>query len=309
VTVPVRISRSAAGSFLLGLVCLGCGVLALVSGLYPALFAVALLAVGSAYLAVRALLYADRGRGSLHGKSLAVLGIVATTSGLVTGGMLPTTEWTTEAARQRTAENELQKVYLAMCCYFAAHRNLPPPILRDKYGKPLHSWRVLLLPYLGEESLYKEFVLDEPWDSPHNYPLLAKMPEVYQCPGAATSQPYATFYQVFDGWDTPFMPKMGGVHLPPSPGDGNGPVILVVEPGEAVPWSKPVDLPYSHDSPLPDLGGVFRGGTRYSGYGKLDGFHALLADGTVRFIPRRILGEHEVYIRPLIAPFGEGPDW
>ena len=51
----------------------------------------------------------------------------------------------------------------------------------SRNGTPLLSWRVAILPYLGEseKALYGQFKLSEPWDSPHNKALLAKMPKVY----------------------------------------------------------------------------------------------------------------------------------
>ena len=57
-------------------------------------------------------------------------------------------------------------------------------------SRPRRSWpewhaspelRVAILPYLGEseKALYGQFELSEPWDSPNNKALLAKMPKVY----------------------------------------------------------------------------------------------------------------------------------
>jgi hypothetical protein len=37
------------------------------------------------------------------------------------------------------------------------------------------SWRVKLLPYLEQDHLYRQFKLNEPWDSPHNQALLKEM--------------------------------------------------------------------------------------------------------------------------------------
>ena len=68
----------------------------------------------------------------------------------------------------------------------------PPAALRDSGGLPLLSWRVLLLPYLGHNDLYRRFHLDEPWDGPHNKALLAEMPEVYAPPEAAVIDGLAT---------------------------------------------------------------------------------------------------------------------
>lgn len=55
--------------------------------------------------------------------------------------------------------------------YQHKHGRLPPAVVHGPEGKPLHSWRVLLLPFIGQEALYKQFKLEEPWDSPHNLSL------------------------------------------------------------------------------------------------------------------------------------------
>ena len=59
--------------------------------------------------------------------------------------------------------------------------SFPPAFKASDDGKPLLSWRVLILPYLEQNDLYNQFHLDEPWDSPHNKALIAKMPDVYRC--------------------------------------------------------------------------------------------------------------------------------
>jgi hypothetical protein len=69
-----------------------------------------------------------------------------------------------------------------MVNYHDAHGRLPPAVVYGKDGKPLYSWRVLLLPYLDEQELYQQFQLDEPWDSPHNLQLLPRMPGFYAPP-------------------------------------------------------------------------------------------------------------------------------
>src|ERR1700694_3210717 len=58
----------------------------------------------------------------------------------------------------------------------------PPAVVYGKDGKPLLSWRVLILPHMNQDELYKQFKLDEPWDSANNLPLLAKMPPDYAPP-------------------------------------------------------------------------------------------------------------------------------
>ena len=86
------------------------------------------------------------------------------------------------AIRSQCVNNEKQ-IGLAIHNYIAGHDSFPPAYTADKAGKPLLSWRVLILPYIEQDALYKEFHLDEPWDSPHNKALIAKMPATYRCPG------------------------------------------------------------------------------------------------------------------------------
>src|SRR2546426_8412471 len=81
-----------------------------------------------------------------------------------------------------------------MHIYQERHGRLPPAVVYGKYGEALHSWRVLLLPYIEQDALFKQFKLDEPWDSPHNIQLLPKIPSTYAAPGrkADLMPPYHT---------------------------------------------------------------------------------------------------------------------
>jgi hypothetical protein len=138
------------------------------------------------------------------------------------------------------------------------HGRLPPAVACSKDGQPLYSWRVLLLPELDEEELYKEFHLDEPWDSPHNIALLPRMPLVYALPRrkAAKVPPFHTIMHVFVGKGAAFEGRKG-VRLPDDFPDGISHTILIVEAGAPVPWTKPEDLPYDPNGPLPDLPGIY----------------------------------------------------
>ena len=139
--------------------------------------------------------------------------------------------------------------------------------------------------------LYKEFKLDEPWNSEHNKKLLDKMPKVY-APVVGKAKPGLTYYQVFVGKDAPFDGTVGP-RIPATFLDGTANTFLVVEGGEAVPWTKPQDIPYDAGKTLPKLGGLFP-----------DGFHVGMADGVVRFVPR---GADEKAIRAAITPRGAEP--
>jgi hypothetical protein len=137
---------------------------------------------------------------------------------------------------------------------------------RDR--RALLSWRVALLPYLGEQDLFQQFHLGEPWDSPHNKALLRKMPDVYAAPGVTTREPNSTHYQVLVGPHAAFEKHqgLGWVNFT----DGTANTLLIVEAASAVPWTKPEDLHFAEDEPLPELGRLYQGI-----------FNAALADGTV----------------------------
>jgi hypothetical protein len=176
----------------------------------------------------------------------------------------------------RTASlGHLKSLGVAMLQYAEAHNNtLPPAAIADpmaKDGKPLLSWRVALLPQLGQDALYQQFKLNEPWDSEHNKKLIEKMPPVFETPFAGT-KPGMTHYRVFVGPGTAFEPRPAtakGLSLLDF-ADGLSNTLLVVEAADSVIWTKPDDLPYDPKKPLPKLG-VYPGGG-----------HVLVGDGSVR---------------------------
>ena len=160
-----------------------------------------------------------------------------------------------------------------MHTYEQVHKALPPAAVRGPDGKPLLSWRVLLLPFIEEERLFKQFRLDEPWDSPHNLKLLAAMPPLF-APFKEQDYPAGhTFYQVLVGsgtaYESPAGPNRADLSRRPAG------ILLIVEAGEPVPWTKPEDLRYYPGGPLPSLGGILR-----NGYAR-----ATWADGSVSTIP------------------------
>jgi hypothetical protein len=228
--------------------------------------------------------------------ALVALLLVASAMGLL---VLPAYLSVEDARVRQVFSEDLKKLAWAMHSYHDKHRALPPHAVFDRQGRPLLSWRVLLLPYLGQEDLYKQFKLDEPWDSSRNRLLLEKMPAVYLHPlRAARGEPFTTNCQVFVGKGAAFEGERG-LRIPRDFPDGTSQTILIVEAARAVPWTKPEDLPYAPDWPLPRLGGFFRG----------DGFYVACADGS----PRYLLQEtSEATLRALITRNGRdkpGADW
>lgn len=114
----------------------------------------------------------------------------------------------TEATRRSSCAEHLHRIVIAMLLYEREHGTLPPAHTTDASGKPLHSWRTLLLPYLGHNELYAKLRLDEPWDSPHNSQFHTTQLDIYQCP-SANLPPGQTSYSVVVGDKTPFGPGQG----------------------------------------------------------------------------------------------------
>jgi prepilin-type processing-associated H-X9-DG protein len=184
------------------------------------------------------------------------------------------------AGRQRLAasrvrsQNNLRQIALAMHNFSDNTGRMPPAAIYDRSGKPLLSWRVIILPYIEQDALYKQFHLDEPWDSDHNKKLLAQIPPIYTTAGP--KGPPLTHYQGFHGKGAFFEGKTG-IRFPADIPDGTSNTIMIVEAADAVPWTKPQDLPYDPDKPLPKLGGLSEGG-----------FNAAFCDGSVHFILNKV---------------------
>lgn len=188
--------------------------------------------------------------------------------------------------QRRKVMTNFKQLGLAFHNYAAATGTFTAAAHYGQGDKPLLSWRVLLLPYLGENELYQQFKLDEPWDSPHNKKLLSKMPAVYRVPAQKGKEEESTYYQVFTGKGTPFNGKKGMAI--DAFKDGISSTILTIEANKAVPWTKPADLEFDADKPLPKLGGSFK-----------DGYCCGLGDGSARFIPR---DTSDAVLRPYITP-------
>jgi len=193
-----------------------------------------------------------------------------------------------QSANRAQSANNLKQIALAMHNYHDTYGHFPPQAIYSTEGKPLLSWRVLLLPYLEQDALYKQFKLDEAWDGPHNVKLLAQMPKLFADADVNTTEP-VTVYQAFVGPGA-FFEGTKGLQMPAEFPDGTSNTLLIVQAGKPVPWTKPEDLPYDPNKPLPKLGGHTPGG-----------FNAAFCDGSVRFLRPKI---QEPVLRALITRNG-----
>ncbi len=153
---------------------------------------------------------------------------------------------------QHDAWVRMSEIAKGMHAYAGTHdTRLPPHAIYSKDGKPLLSWRVALLPYLGHEDLYRRFKLDEPWDSPHNLALAAEMPAVYAPPRGWGEKgvPHATYFVVYVGPGAAFE-GTSGVRLDDFP-DGKDKTVLFVVAEDPVTWTRPQDLTFPAQGPPP----------------------------------------------------------
>jgi prepilin-type processing-associated H-X9-DG protein len=217
-------------------------------------------------------------KNRLGGKGMATTGIVLGSLtflivpvAVLAALLLPAVQAAREAARRAQCTNNQKQIALAMHNFESTNGVFPPAAIFDPSGKPLLSWRVLILPYVEELSLYEQFHLDEPWDSPHNKPLAERIPPVYRCPSEPALTQGLTTYQVIVGPRSMFTGEPTGVSLS-GVRDGMSSTLTVVEAASAVPWTKPEDLSLASTDPMLGVGSKHPGG-----------FNVTMADGSVRF--------------------------
>ena len=143
-----------------------------------------------------------------------------------------------EAMHRLTCIENVYQITLAMLIYEKQHGRLPPAYTVDKNGNPLHSWRVILLQYLGEDAkkLYDKIRLDEPWDSKHNRKFHDVAVSFYQCPSAQL-KPGQTIYSVVVGEKTAFQAGEGKMLDQFGPDSAN--MLLVLESPTPTCWMNP----------------------------------------------------------------------
>lgn len=195
----------------------------------------------------------------------------------------------------------LRQLGIAMHNYHSDFDRLPSHAIYGKEGKPLLSWRVALLPYMGQDQLYRQFHLDEPWDSDHNKKLLALMPKLYELPGSSAAAGH-TYFQVpvtpadYKGiYRTIFLQaprshvSLGQLAVK----DGTSNTIMILESNKAVPWTAPQDVILPADEqPMPQFGANPASGR----------FLVCLGDGSVRsLLSTAAPGQYPSLMRQLLG--------
>lgn len=151
-----------------------------------------------------------------------------------------------ESQRDAT-RNSMKQLGLAFHNFHDKFNSFPVPAKTraapewfDANGKPFLSWRVHILPFIDQAALYEQFQLNQPWDSEHNKPLLAKMPEIFRSVGLEVQSGY-TCLQAPSGKGTIMEGGVACAMRDITDGTSNTVMLVQTEPSQAVPWTKPAD--------------------------------------------------------------------
>jgi hypothetical protein len=223
--------------------------------------------------------------------SLAHLFLIALSLMCLIGWLLlPFINSARDANRRASCANHLHQLGLALHDYHTAYGCFPPAYITDKSGKPLHSWRALLLPFMEYSYIYEGLDLTQPWDAPKNNKVVATQLREYECPSDAASCAQSTSYVAVVGpnaaWAGDKSRKLADFGDDPS-----GTIMLLEVVNSGIGWAEPRDF-------LPDASAPGRvkplaiTAVHYFGYPdsfffKYDhgsGIHVVTADGKVRFL-------------------------
>jgi prepilin-type processing-associated H-X9-DG protein len=181
-------------------------------------------------------------------------------------------------SRRMSCQNNLKLITIALHNYHDTYGCFPPAYIADKTGRPMHSWRVLILPFMEQENLYQQYRLDEPWDGPNNRKLADEIISVYSCPGEPAKPITETSYVAIIGPHTAW-PGEKARSLQEF-ADGSGNVLLVVEVHDSgIHWMEPRDLHVTQMAPT--INAVHGQGISSS---HPQGANAAYADGSVRYL-------------------------
>ena len=148
------------------------------------------------------------------------------------------------------SKSHVREILLAFNNYYSVYDHFPPAAIYGDDGQPNLSWRVALLPYLGQEALFNEFRQDEPWDSPHNKALISRMPAVFQTPDSPAPEGQTRLRGLM-GRGAMFEGTQG-VRLE-GVTDGTSNTAIIASAREPIIWTRPGELRFKSDGYLPLL--------------------------------------------------------
>ncbi|MCA9210710.1 MAG: DUF1559 domain-containing protein [Planctomycetales bacterium] len=193
----------------------------------------------------------------------------------LTSLLLPLGLATQQAAARTHGSNNLKQLAIALHNYHDTYKAFPSAVQLGPKDTP-RSWRVTILPFLGESRLYDQYRQDEPWNSENNMKVLDQMPDIFRAPAdkaSSTNSSYFTFEGEHTAFGNPRAPRSGFRDII----DGTSNTLMLVESKRPVPWTKPEDIPFSTEGALPEIGGWHP-----------QGFLTAFCDGSVIFMPDTI---------------------
>lgn len=185
-------------------------------------------------------------KGAGVGMILLVIGLISFVVLIGCGGvlvalLLPAVQSARGAARRMQSMNNMKQIMLAMHNYHSVHGEFPPAYIADADGKPMHSWRVLILPYLEQQPLHSSYDFSKPWDSPENLAVAQFIPPVYRSPGETSPNAQQTSYVMFVGPGTA-QTGQGKITLDQIT-DGMSNTLCIIETASSgIDWTEPRDL-------------------------------------------------------------------
>jgi prepilin-type processing-associated H-X9-DG protein len=181
---------------------------------------------------------------------------------------------------ESSCKSNLERLGLALHAYHDLHGSFPPAFVKGKDGTPAHSWRVLILPFLGRQDLFDSYHFDEPWDGPNNIRLAGQMPDVFACPGGPGRGTGKTSYVAVVGSQTVWPGDRAATRqdlVRPS-----SHTVQFIEIADSdIGWTEPRDVSMDDIIP-PDGDGV---GARFAS-GHKGAVNVLLCDGSARTLKK-----------------------
>ena len=176
--------------------------------------------------------------GIKNGKGLIALILLAIAFAI--GLLMPSVQQVREAHRLTQLLNTVRQITLTIINMEGRKGVFPPAYLTDDEGRPIHSWRVLILPNFEQQELYDKYDFSEPWDGPNNIKLLDQMPPSFSCDKSNFENGLTSFKLIVDkGGPFEGGKEIGYVDIT----DGASSTFAVVEDlANPVPWTKPEDL-------------------------------------------------------------------
>lgn len=167
---------------------------------------------------------------------LFVFGVLA----LLVALLLPATRSAPHAGRRSHCQNNLKQILLALHTYHDAYGAFPPACTVDASGRPLHSWRTLILPFLDEPALYDSIDLSKAWDDPANASACSARVRGLQCPEADPQQ-FTTRYLAIVAPGSCLQPAESHRLADVTDAPTQTLILVEVDADHAVPWMAPTD--------------------------------------------------------------------